>query len=187
MTDSPSDMLRAFVGLPVKGVLANAIEAQLPRIELPGETELRLSPRDNWHVTLHFFGAQTERKRLDAAWPALKHVIKACDPCEVVPQSMIGLPMHHSLAWVLALEPTSNLLTLQLNVCAKLNELGFAVEERPYFPHITLWRPKGRAKIDLPQQDVALDSATLDEVALYGSYLTPEGAHYKIIESAHLG
>ncbi|MDF1796794.1 MAG: RNA 2',3'-cyclic phosphodiesterase [Coxiellaceae bacterium] len=187
MTDSSSEVLRAFVGLPVTGLLADAIEKLLPTIALPGDVELRLSPRSNWHVTLHFFGAQTDKVKLDAAWPAIKQVIKGCDRCEVIPQSMVGLPMHHSKAWVLALEPTESILKLQFGVCSKLHDLGFAVEERPYFPHITLWRPKGRGKADLPQQDVKLDQVTLDEVALYRSALSSEGAQYTIIESAHLG
>ncbi|MDF1655294.1 MAG: RNA 2',3'-cyclic phosphodiesterase [Coxiellaceae bacterium] len=187
MTDSPTEMLRAFVGLPVKGLLADAIERQLPAIELPGDTELHLSPRNNWHVTLHFFGAETEKTKLKEAWPALKQIIERCDPCEVISQAMVGLPMYHSQAWVIALEPTNSLLSLQQHVCTKLDELGFDIEERPYFPHITLWRPKGRGKTDLPQQDIQLEMATLDEVALYSSCLSSQGSQYDIIESAHLG
>ncbi len=178
--------VRAFIGLPVKNELALAIEQMIPEIQLPSDVELRLSPRENWHVTLHFFGKASPKYKLEQAWHELAHVLQRSSSCQVKPISIVGLPMYHSQAWVLVLEPTDSLLSLQLHVCAKLNELGFAIEERPYFPHITLWRPKGNSKVDLPQLDVNLKEATIDEVALYESQLHSEGSRYHILKSSQL-
>lgn len=177
-----TEACRAFIGLPVEGVLAKRIESMIPSITVPEESQLRLSKRENWHVTLHFFGDKYPRANIMRAWHDLKPIITSCQAADIIPRNLVGLPMHHSRAWVITIEPTSLLLRIHDVMCKKLDQLGFAIEDRPYFPHITLWRPVGKAKLDLPHQKVALPTTTINSVVLYESHIEPSGSVYEILD-----
>jgi 2'-5' RNA ligase len=63
---------------------------------------------------------------------------------------------------------------------------GFAPEDRPYHPHITLARFHGPLRLNKSHQALPSSlqrSFRADTVNLYRSNLTPAGAHYEILKS----
>lgn len=84
---------------------------------------------------------------------------------------------------------TPELLALQQAVTAATAPCGFAPEQRPYHPHITLARRKGRSagrelrdlKLQIRHQP-DLSTFTADSFVLYESISTPEGSRYAIRE-----
>lgn len=178
---------RAFIGMPVVGESAEIIESWLPSVPMPGpDHHLELSPRENWHVTLHFFGQSIDHNALFSVWKAVCHELKSLSSITVTPESLVGLPMYHSNAWVVALELCASMLELQLRVTRPIQSAGLPIERRPYFPHVTLWRPRARDKLDLPQVDIELPALTLHSVALYQSHQGEDGSKYKILDQLEL-
>ena len=177
---------RAFIGLPVNSDSADVIESWASIIELPHGAELIMSPRSNWHVTLHFFGSSIDRRQLLQVWQSMRSRIGSISAVPIQASSLVGLPMYQSHAWVLALEPTSNLLAIQEVVTKQVSIGGLPIETHPYFPHITIWRPKHRAKVDLPLIGVYLPEFTLNQVALYESHQQDSGSRYEILDTINL-
>jgi 2'-5' RNA ligase len=62
--------------------------------------------------------------------------------------------------------------------------LGFEPEHRPFKPHLTLGRVKGRARLQCLQEmlvshaDFATEPFDASEIVLYKSELRPDGARY---------
>jgi len=80
----------------------------------------------------------------------------------------------------------NSVLKLQKLLGEKLTRLGFTIDQRPWRPHITLGRVKGKPSlnftlISLPQTSFALATFELME-----SILKPTGAEYKKIFNCRL-
>lgn len=81
-------------------------------------------------------------------------------------------------------EPAPRLLQLQAQVSTRMTQCGFALEPRPYHPHITLARLRrpvrliGKRLILPPELQ---RNISVNEVNLYRSHTTPAGAHYEVL------
>jgi 2'-5' RNA ligase len=88
---------------------------------------------------------------------------------------------------------TARLLTLQQSVTAGTAPCGFTPEDRPYRPHITLARRKGRTggrelrNLKLQVQPPKLPSFTAETLILYESIPTPGGSRYEIRDQFPFG
>jgi 2'-5' RNA ligase len=83
---------------------------------------------------------------------------------------------------------TPQLLAVQQAVTTATQPCGFSPEDRPYHPHITLARRKGRGgdrdfrNLKLQINPPKLSSFTAESFVLYESVPTPEGSRYEIRE-----
>jgi 2'-5' RNA ligase len=83
---------------------------------------------------------------------------------------------------------TRQLLALQQSVTADAAHCGFTPEDRPYRPHITLARRKGRSggkglrTLKLQTEPPKLRSFPAETLILYESIPTPGGSRYEIRE-----
>ncbi len=83
---------------------------------------------------------------------------------------------------------TPDLAALQQAVTASTSLCGFTPEDRPYHPHITLARRKGKGGRELRnlkmqmQQQPKLAAFTANSFILYESTPTPEGSRYDVRE-----
>lgn len=139
------------------------------------------------HLTLEFLG--------DVAPSRISLIRQALDGLEEEP---FTLRLTHAGAfrrregdvfW-LGVERSAPLTALQSALHRSLKEKGFALDDRPFTPHITLGR-----KVQLPQ---GFDPGALDEAAgqieapittvdLMRSELSPAGAKYSVVYSKRLG
>ena len=90
---------------------------------------------------------------------------------------------HPRVLWV-GLEPRPELVLLQQQVEAALQQTGIAAEERPFSPHITLARLKETpasavARFETLHAGLALPPFEVPEFILYSSVLTPRGAIHR--------
>src|SRR5262249_1082646 len=82
------------------------------------------------------------------------------------------------------IDPARPLLQLQAKVAASMSRCGFAPEDRPYHPHLTLARFHGPLR--LTQRHPALPNPlhptfTPAPINLYRINLTPTGSSYEIL------
>jgi 2'-5' RNA ligase len=96
-------------------------------------------PRAKIHLTLAFLG--------EVEAPAHAEDVAAAVAVDPFPMRLdcVGSFRRARVAWAGALEPQPALVRLQSRLEAGLREAGFALEERPFTPHLTLARKIERA------------------------------------------
>src|SRR5579871_530061 len=147
---------RLFLGIPlpedVKTHLAKQIE------KFPG----KIIPLQNWHLTLHFLG-NVEEERLTHIHNALQS-ISLGKPFALTFDHLGGFP-HPRRArtlWVGAIEGTDKLRQLVQITGETLATLGFAIDPRPYIPHLTVsrfYRPQHLTDLikDNPLESISME------------------------------
>jgi 2'-5' RNA ligase len=152
---------------------------------------------DGAHVTLAFLGP-VAAARVPALTVRLREAARECAPCRVHADA-IGVFPHPGRAAVLWLgirDSAEGLRRVQGRVEAALGEEGFAAEERPFHPHVTLgrWRtPPPRDQVEAllaTQLPLALSGGDgewlVTEIRLMASQLTPEGPVYTVMAALPL-
>jgi 2'-5' RNA ligase len=166
---------RLFVAVwPADEVLS--LIAALPRPEVEG---LRWTTRDQWHVTLRFFGSV----ELSDAAEALRSVSAPSTTAVLGPETgRFGKGVLHV--------PVSGLDGVATAVVRATEKVGKPPEPRPFKGHLTLARARDRRRgVDLRPFVGTPVSATwpVSEVCLVESHLSPKGANYEVVESVSLG
>jgi 2'-5' RNA ligase len=168
--------MRLFLGLPIPPELAQGLTRLTRTIELP---KARWTAPENIHITLVFLG--------EVAEPTLPHIERELSELNFAPfplrlTSLDTFPRGGVL--FAAAEPTRALLHLQSKVAAGMARCGFAPEDRPYNPHITLARFHGPLRLSQRQHALPTplqQSFTAETINLYRSNLTPSGSHYEVL------
>jgi RNA 2',3'-cyclic 3'-phosphodiesterase len=171
--------MRLFIGIPLSPTVAAELAALRRRLERPGEN-LRWSAPESWHITLQFLGASSE--------PQYDCVLAGLGAIHATPVPVhLEAPGFFQRAGVfhVGVRTTPELLALQRAVLAATAGCGFEPEDRPYSPHITLARNRGREdgiRGLKPRLGPApeLPGFTATELLLYESHLGPQGSRYEV-------
>lgn len=182
MTDGS---VRAFVALELPARVREAIgdlQAQLrPRLG-----SARLVRPEGAHLTLRFLG-QTTPAQVEALREPLACAAAACPAGDVRVAGLGTFPERGSprVLW-LGLEVPEEVLALQAACERAAVAAGFAREDRPWMPHLTLgrWRERDR-RPELPPAD--LGRAHVDTLVLFRSEPGPKGSVYSPLARLPLG
>jgi 2'-5' RNA ligase len=176
-----SDGDRLFVAIELTAAARAALASHLvPRSPFPG----RPVPPDNWHLTLRFLGTTTTTQ--------LDLVLGALDEGDLGPSFTMSLGAlgafprgsRATVLWIGVDRGADRLTELAAVAESAAVRAGFAPEDRPFHPHVTLSRVR-------PHQDVRplLDAVPplavlqrVDEVVVYRSDLGDGPARYEVIE-----
>lgn len=190
-------LIRAFVAIELQDDILRALGNVASRLrEGKGGVAGRWVKPEGIHLTLKFLG-DVPTERLKAIQAALTQAGAACRPFQI---SVGGLgcfpnPQRPRVVWVAAHDDSGRLLLLQKGVEKNLLALGFAREERPFSPHLTLARIRREAQpadIEALGQAVAsgpaelLGAMSVSQVSLIRSDLRPSGASYTQLFAAPL-
>ncbi len=141
---------------------------------------LRWSAPETWHITLQFLGATTA-SQYDCVVSHLG-AIKS----ELVPVKLEGLGFfERSGVFFAGVHLSPELIALQKSVVSATSLCGFQPEDRPYHPHITLARNRGREngvrglkpRVGPPPEFAGFEA---DEFLLYESFPDPQGSRYEV-------
>jgi len=152
-----------------------------------GASGVRMSRRDNLHLTLRFFG-EWPRDRLEELTAALAAIERPAGKIDLPLSGLRFLPSGRNPRVLIALaEADPRLLTLQRDIEACAQALGMAPETRAYIPHVTLARlPDPNQAVRFARQvcetECELGSIQADGFAVIESVLSPEGSRYSTIE-----
>jgi 2'-5' RNA ligase len=177
--------VRAFVALELEAPLREAI-AELQARLAPSLAGIRLTRPEGIHLTLRFLGQATAEQRSQLG-PALASAAAAAAAGLAPVRSLGTFPERGSprVLW-LGIELPARLLELQSACERAARRAGFEPEERPFHPHLTLGRWRGRAlRPKLPETD--LGATRLGSLVLYRSELRGDGAVYTPLERFALG
>ena len=181
--------MRLFIGIPLAATTANDLTAavkplQSNRRSTNAPDTLRWSKPENWHITLQFLGSTTSQQYECV-------VARLREPQQTSVSIGLGTFGIFDRAGVFFVDVrvTPQLLALQKAVTVATAPCGFVPEDRPYHPHITLARRKGKGgggelhtlKLQSDRQpDVSGFIAS--SFYLYESIPTPEGSRYEFRE-----
>jgi 2'-5' RNA ligase len=183
--------VRLFVAIfPPPEVRRAALESARQSL-VEGQRDLiRWVPPENAHLTLKFLG-DLEREAVPGVEAALAAVCARHGPFGVRLSGMLGaFPAERraSVLWAGISEGSEDLSLLAADVEAALEPLGFPAAGRPYRPHLTLGRARGRPlRLELPRSAVTLPGFRAERVWLVESSLGPKGASYRGVEGYPLG
>ena len=172
--------MRLFVGIPLAGPVIEELTAAVARLRLQAD-DLRWPGPETWHVTLQFLGNTSE---YDCIVGCLRDV-RALP----VPVALEGFGMFERAGiFYVGIHLTPELRKLQETVVAATGRCGFVPETRPYHPHITLARSKGKnlralrgLKASLEQKP-KFSTFVAEDFLLYESHIRAGGSQYEIRE-----
>jgi 2'-5' RNA ligase len=175
--------MRLFIGiglpLSVGEALARAARALLPP-EREGSPRVRLPRPQDMHVTLSFLG-QVEPSHLEPIQQSL-----AALHADRMRLELNGAGVFANGGILLAkVKPSPNLLNLTEQVLQAMERCGFPREQRPFTPHVTLARSKGRIRIGSrqPGDPAFMQVFEAGEFCLYQSFTRPEGSQYLVLRA----
>lgn len=169
---------RLFFGLEIP----DAVKRQLLAFKQPLSGARWQSARQ-MHITLFFLGSVADH-HLEAI-PRLVGRLHL-EPFDLKPRGLgyFGSIQYPKILWV-GVEPAAPLVQLHETLIKRLQPLGIEPEIKPFKPHITLARFKGRtAQLNRLLEDYADFQASefwVDQVTLFESHLSPGGSHYEAL------
>jgi RNA 2',3'-cyclic 3'-phosphodiesterase len=177
--------MRVFIGIGLPIQVGERLARAANRLLPPGTGDgarIRWTQPSNMHVTLSFLG-QVERARLEQIQESLATLRAVRLRLELSGIGVFAGIMHAKV------KPSAPLLAFAEQVFESMERCGFAREQRPYLPHVTLARAKGR----MPPQPFGKDDPAFwqafeaSEFLLYQSFTRPEGAYYEVLKAFPLG
>lgn len=177
--------MRLFTGIAIPDETRSLVEAWVHplREDFP---QLRWSSPEQWHVTLQFLG-ETNEAHYTCIVEQMREVSASAAKIELSDPGFFD----RAGVFLIAVRPTSSLLTLHDRTAERLRVCGFEPEARAYNPHITLARRKGRSEspdfVKLQKRmrgQLVFESLTFaaKEFLLYQSTTGPAGARYEVRE-----
>lgn len=157
-----------------------------------------MGPRVSWvatpnlHVTFKFLG-QVDRARIDAVRAALDRAVAGVPRFEIAVDGLGAFPTvtRPRVIWAGIGRGREPLGDLAGRVERALADQGFAPEDRPFSPHVTLGRvrePRRDARLEAALTEGAQErfgTLAVERVSLMQSELSPRGARHTEL-SPHL-
>lgn len=184
--------MRAFIAIDLDPGLKSAVGDLIRRLQAT-RADVRWTRNDGFHLTLKFLG-EIDESRAGQVAEALEDVARRHKSFGLRLEGTGAFPTESSprVLWV-GVTADPGLAELRDDLERAFEVAGFAREERPFKPHLTLGRVKGRARLDRAM--VELEAHRRDDfggmivgkVALFESRLHPQGAEYRIVKEVELG
>ena len=166
--------------------LASAVAGARARLDRDG-FDARWTPDENLHLTVWFFGecddaaADALREKLSTPLPIPRFVMEL-GGAGVFPSS--GVP---SILWVGVRDGGASLSRLHTALAVRLEPLGYRPEPRPFHPHVTIARVRGRPSAVLARaaREFGIDPMAdagrcgVADLTLFRSRLSPRGARHE--------
>ena len=173
--------MRLFIGIPLAGEVRAELSAKVAELRRGGE-DLRWSAPEAWHITLQFLG-NADAKQIDCLKASLSEVHSPPLPVRL---GALGAFERAGVVFV-DVEVRPELAALQQKVVAATAKCGFVPEDRPFHPHITLARAKGRTRLrGVPAPRSRHDNSPrftpfeAREILLYESFTGEGGSRYEV-------
>ena len=170
-----------------------ALRADLAGVRDQGLLEgsaVKWVPTDRMHLTLKFLG-EVPADIVPAVTEALTHASQGTGPFHVEVEGLGFFPdaRRPRVFWAGLKDSEGELEILQRRIEIALCTLGFERESRPFRPHLTLARIKGRADaVNAADADphVAFGRQRVSEIVLFKSDLRPQGPLYTPLSAVAL-
>lgn len=188
-------LLRAFIAIEIPGEIKRTIAAKLVDLQKSTGRAVRWVAPENLHLTLKFLG-EISPASVELLCQALQTECGQHAPFEITVSGLGGFPnLHRPRSLWFGLEAPLKLHHLQYKLETATARLGYATEDKPFSPHLTLGRVREQttpAELQLllaalqKLQVGKLGSFTAQAVQLFKSDLHPDGPVYTSLFAARL-
>ena len=151
------------------------------------------SRQDNIHLTLKFLG-EVSVTRVDDVSDAAERAAKEFSPIKISVEQTGVFPRHGPprVLWIGVYDDSGCLASLNSRLEDECAAKGFARQERPFHPHLTLARlRKPQGARDLAEKHKAIHfepvEVVVSELLVIRSELSSEGSKYSMISRHPLG
>ena len=177
-------MLRTFIAIDLPPPIQEALDRFEKELQKAHAPVTWVKP-ERIHLTLKFLG-DVALDRIAEIQKSLEGIAGLLPPFRLQPSGCGAFPTIKQMRviWVGLRGDGGGLNSLQRAVEEAMVHLGFKREERPFRPHLTVGRVKGRQRLR-SLQELLVDSQNFEaeafdvmELVLYKSELRPEGARY---------
>jgi len=187
MSHNP-EQIRSFIAIELPQNVQHGLGQLRSELERAEHPFVKWVNTENIHVTLKFLG-NIPFKQVEEIAKAIEEASKRIPPFHLEISGLGAFPNINRprVIWVGIRGEMNNLQKLQQNIDSALAPFGFAKEERPFIPHLTLARIKeGASSAERKSIGELLISARfeisyyigVETISLMRSQLTPEGAIY---------
>jgi 2'-5' RNA ligase len=190
-------MTRTFIALALDESLHRYLDGIMHRMarDLPG---LRWVDPRGIHLTLAFLGELNDQQVFEAI-NATELVAKTASPFDyrLSHLGIFGMPDRPRVIWIGVEESSGRLMHLHWQLNQELARRGFAIDTRPFSPHLTLSRVKSSLKAEEQQRlqrllagkDFPLSSTVchVQHISVMKSALSRTGASYTCLRNISLG
>jgi 2'-5' RNA ligase len=175
--------MRLFVGIPLAAPVVEELTALSLRMQSKGDGLRWYSP-ESWHITLQFLGKTSQEQYMCL----VRRLRELRSPA--VPIALEGTGFFDRAGIFFAgVNLTPELLSLEQRVTAATSLCGSIPETRPYHPHITLARSKGKNGVGKMRElkskirrEPSFTKFLAEDFLLYESFPGPSGSRYEIRE-----
>ncbi|MBN2453398.1 MAG: RNA 2',3'-cyclic phosphodiesterase [Candidatus Omnitrophica bacterium] len=186
--------MRAFIAIDISESFRGVLERVEASLKYAG-ADVKWADPASIHLTLKFLGEINDEKCADVK-SALDAIAGSVRPFEMTLKALGAFPemRHPRVIWVGLDRGASEATALAGLVESALSELGFAKEERPFSPHLTIGRvrsPLNRDKlidkissVSAGFQPSDAGSYKVSSIILFQSTLTPKGSIYSKLHEA---
>ncbi len=183
-----SEALRLFIGVPLSmrslRAVANAA-SDLQARSSSSNFDLRWVAPARYHVTLAYLG-WSKPEVVPAVLDAVKLAIAGHKPFEMRCAELGGFPSlaKAKVLWAGINDRMGELASLAKKVSVACADLGFAMDEREFRPHVTMARIEGQADlVKLVQESPAhvFSKSSVESLILYKSSVESNASEYEKI------
>jgi 2'-5' RNA ligase len=183
---------RLFVGVALDGGTRAAVADALRSAREGGARVegLRWLAPESWHFTLQFLGAVPDENVASVREACARAAsTQSAFELELSGAGAFGSARKARVVWVGVSGGGDKMAALADAVGAELEALGFAREERAYSAHLTVARLKTPANVErlLATMRVPRCAMRVEEVTLFRSHLSQQGARYEVVARFALG
>lgn len=183
--------MRTFIAIPLPEKCREMLEQLQQNLRATG-ADVRWASIPSIHLTLKFLG-EIESAIVPKIAQALRNASKSHQELHLRIQGLgcFPNPKNPRIVWCAINGDTDKLLRLQGEVEYACAGCGFPAENRPFSPHLTLGRVKGKRNLQPLVDYIKMGSDlecnfSADRYNIYKSTLQPQGAVYTILETIPL-
>ena len=191
------EQIRAFVAIELSDEARKGLARLRRELERKEHGFVKWVDPQGIHLTLKFLG-NIPSKRIPEITQALEKVAGATGPFHLEIAGLGAFPNLKQVRvfWVGIRGEVDKLSRLQQSIESALAALGFAEEERPFVPHLTLARVReGASPLERRNFGELVASTVFEDkypveveaISLMRSQLTPAGAIYTCLSTVGLG
>ena len=190
------EQVRSFIAIELPDELKLGLTQLEARLKIGKQPGVKWVDPYSIHLTLKFLGSVAV-DRIGEITKAMEVAVQGISPFHLEVKGLGAFPnlRRVQVAWVGVSGEVDSINRLQQRIEANLARLGFALESRPFTPHLTLARFRNWASLEERQRFgeliantrfEAVYSIAVDAINLMRSQLTREGAIYSRISSVEL-
>jgi 2'-5' RNA ligase len=180
--------MRIFVAAEIPEKYKDEIITTILPLKADFQRGIKWVKKENIHLTIKFLGEVCSKKSEEVK-QALSEIKPLSMPLKISSFGAFPSLSRPSVLWAGLVDEKGILKNLASEIEVKLSAIGFKKETRPFTPHITLARIKGKCDESFPDEIKKLERCFkietfyLQGFSLYESRLLKDGAVYTLIKA----